>query len=107
MTEILLQSFIVIGLGIMIYLVARALPRIDDNDLEAPARRAGDNRLTLYLEKIDVWLKSFLEKFLRRLRLVIFKVDNALSERLKKLKGTPSKETAFPGETKNGNGSQS
>jgi hypothetical protein len=105
MAEIILQSLIVVGLGVMIYLVARALPRVDDSVLEKSARTIGYNRLTLYLEKVDVWLKFFLEKFLRRSHLIILKIDNAVSERLKKLKGVSSKETMFPAEMKEGNGS--
>jgi hypothetical protein len=105
MAEIILESLMVIAIGIIIYLIARALPRIDDTNLEVSARKIENNRINFYLEKIDAWFKFFMEKFLRRLRLTILKVDNVVGEKLKKLKNSSVKEPGFSEETKTDNSS--
>lgn len=83
-----------IGLGIMIYLVGRAVPRVSDDassrSLIKTIRPFGD----LTLEKVDLALNSFLEKTLRKAKLLILRLDNAISgylDKVKKINGADRK----------------
>ena len=91
MYTFILQIALMVGLGTMIYLIARAVPRIGDT-LEA-AEKIPQNRLdkfiaSLPLEKIDVIFSAFTEKLLRKARLLLMKWDNFLSGHLNKFKKT-------------------
>ena len=83
-----------IGLGIMIYLVGRAVPRVSD-DVSRPLIKTLRPFGGLTLEKIDLALNSFLEKTLRKAKLLILRLDNAISGYLDKIK----KLTALTGKT--------
>jgi hypothetical protein len=97
MTSFILQSLMMLSLGVVLYLLARALPRIDDSELNPPVRNIHHQRLTAYLEKIDGWINYFLERFLRKLRLFLMKLDNTVSQKLGKFKKDAlAKETGFP-----------
>lgn len=106
MVNFILQILMMLGLGAILYLMARALPRIDDSEFNPPPHSASSHRLTVYLEKIDEWVNFFLEKFFRKLRLVILKLDNIVSQKLGKLKKETPKETGFPTEQTNGSKTQ-
>ena len=73
-----------ISLGTILYLVARTLPRIDGepSGKENILDRLANSEIP---EKVDAVLNSFLGKFLRRLKILLMKVDNFVSERLKKI----------------------
>ena len=80
----IIDLVIVVALGTILYLIARVLPRISDksntdSELKTP-------RALVYLEKADRKLKKNSEKFLRRVRVIILKFDNHLSNRLSKFK---------------------
>ena len=82
-----------VALGAMIYLFVRSLPRVaEENSAE---HRGIIDRLAAseFPEKIDAALTGFLAKFLRKLKVVLLKIDNALTAWLKKVKN---------GEEKNG-----
>ncbi len=86
MYNFILQIAIMIGLGTMVYLIGRATPRIGD---EIP-RQSGakfDHLLnSLRLEKFDVVLGNFLEKFLRKIKLILMQMDNITSNYLNKVR---------------------
>jgi len=103
MVKFILQTVILISLGIILYLAARTLPRISEEDTSA-ASTPQPHRFTIHLEKIDEWLKFFLEKFLRRMRVLIMKIDNIVSGWLNRFKKEPQKEAGFGGEDKKENG---
>lgn len=90
MYNFILQTVIVLALGAMIYLVARALPRLPEEPRAGSAERAPDflERLIgrLPLKKLDAATGSFLEKFLRRLRLFVLKFDNWIHQSITKVK---------------------
>lgn len=77
-----------LSLGTMVYLIARAAPRISDEI--APASTIGvklDHILVvLHLEKLDVHLNNFLEKILRKTKLFVLKIDNSISNYLDHIK---------------------
>ena len=101
MYNFILQTVIVVALGAMIYLVARALPRVPAPPAAgeaAPRIRTADilERLMarLPLQKLDAATSSFLEKFLRRVRLIVLKFDNWIHASIKKVKAANGSATS-------------
>jgi len=70
----------------MIYLVARAVPRVGDDITGAPAGSFDKLMAAIPLDKIDAAFGIFLEKFLRRVRLFLLSVDNIIGGYLNKLR---------------------
>lgn len=88
MYDLILQLAVFLSLGAMIYLVSRALPRINDIEVEAktPLARFDSFLAKLPLEKLDVIFGSFLEKFLRRFRVGVLRLDNWLNYKINQVK---------------------
>ena len=86
MYNFVLQILMFSSLGLIIYLFARAVPRV--GEAEAPRGSGFFDKLMakLPMAKIDKSLDSFFAKFLRKLRVVIMKLDNFINHRLGKLK---------------------
>ncbi len=84
-TDILMVSF-----SAVLYLMVRALPRVTE---EPPAKTGFLDRLahSQLPEKLDAALNGFLLKFLRKVKIVILKIDNLLASHLQQIK---SKENA-------------
>jgi len=83
----ILQTIVMVSLGTMIYLVARAMPRVTETAKTEPAKDYFDELMKkLPLEKADMLATLWTEKFLRKLKIVILKLDNFLSKHLKNLK---------------------
>ncbi|MEK7658022.1 MAG: hypothetical protein AAB366_02435 [Patescibacteria group bacterium] len=90
MYNFILQIIIMISLGAMIYLIARAAPRVGDSE-ESFEKFSYTNRLDQLIAKIpfdevDAALSVSVEKLLRKLKLFLLKWDNLLSEHIKKIK---------------------
>ncbi len=100
MLNFILNTIVLLSLGIIIYLFARALPRVNDADGEVKPLRP--HWLTVYLEKTDVWLDARSEKILRRLKIWVLKLDNWVSQKLNKFKKAEPKETIIPLENNGG-----
>lgn len=99
MLKFILDIIVVISLGAILYLFARTLPRISEVADDTLASRIRTHRLSMYVEKVDEWLKVFFEKFLRRAKVWILKLDNTVSDRLNRFKKGP-KELQFTEEEK-------
>lgn len=87
MYDFLLQTSFFVSLGIVIYLLARAVPRVHESGdvVHAPGRF--DRLLSkLPLQKIDARLNVFLEKFLRRAKVILMKFDNSINYHLGRLR---------------------
>lgn len=86
MLQFFLTNVLLVSLGAMLYLIARTMPRIEEE--ESPERTGILDRwlASEMPERIDAVLNASLEKFLRKLKIALLKVDNALNERLKKMK---------------------
>ena len=86
MYDLILQIIVFGSLGLVIYLMARALPRISDN-ATAPRGPGFFDRLMakVPMAEIDQNINSFLAKFLRKLKVVVMKVDNFINHRLGKI----------------------
>ncbi len=82
----------------MVYLAARALPRVGEQVLPSRTAKYFDELVKkIPLEKIDVFLSSLAEKLLRKSKILILKVDNKVTFYLNKFKsGTNGKEIAKP-----------
>ncbi len=84
-----------LALGVVLYLMARALPRVDDT--ETTSDKVPElHWFTPILEKIDERLKRFLERSFRRLKVVILKLDNFVSGKLNKFKKEEPREISLP-----------
>ncbi len=76
---------LMLSLGTIIYLMARAVPRVGD-ELSKPAGKFDRWLNSLRLEKFDIILNNFLEKALRNAKLILMKLDNFVNEYLDKIK---------------------
>jgi len=79
-----------VSLGAILYLVARSLPRIEENQ---DGQKTGilDRWASSEIpERIDAVLNGFVEKLLRKLKVILLKVDNSLAKHIKKVKPGPN-----------------
>jgi len=108
--EFVITNILMVSLGTILYLVVRALPRIDEEP--ATEKKGIFERLVTseIPEKVDAAINSFLVKVLRRIKVLILKIDNSISSRLKKIKSEENGGAAKPiidfkeitGQNKNG-----
>ena len=79
-------SILMLSLSAVLYLMVRALPRITE---EPNAEQWGllDRWAHSHIpEKVDAALNGFFLKFLRKLKILVLKMDNGLSSHLEKVK---------------------
>jgi len=82
------QILLMVGIGGVVYLFARAAPRIDDTLEQKEKDKTGQLLSKIPIEKIDTALSNFWEKLLRRLRVSLLRIDNFLISRLNKMKSS-------------------
>lgn len=92
MADFILQLIIFVSFGIIIYVAARVLPRIPEE--EGTSEPSKNFLSTIAAHKVDLAIASFLEKALRRTRLTVLRFDNTLNSYIGKVKS----------HTANGNG---
>lgn len=90
MISFALNLILMAALGAILYLVARTLPRISETP-EGNGRNGKMKLLERWVvseipEKVDEWLSDFLIKTLRKLKVVLMKVDNNLTSHLRRIK---------------------
>ena len=79
MFDFILQISIIISLAAIIYLLARAVPRVRDEDLITATESYFEKLIVkIPIHKIDSWFGAAVAKFLRRLRVIVLKLDNLL-----------------------------
>ena len=67
----------------MIYLLARSVPRVKDEEAVISGHNYFDQIFSkIPISKIDAWFNMFLAKFLRRLRIIVLKLDNLLHRKI-------------------------
>lgn len=87
MYNFILQIAVVLSLGAIIYLLARAAERTSGVARVNREPNQFDKFVAkLPLAEIDAFLNSFFGKFLRKSKVVVMKVDNLLNEYINKLK---------------------
>ncbi len=86
MFQFIVTDIFMLAIGAVFYLMARALPRIEEEP--ASQRKNFFDRLAHsdVPEKVDVALNNFLLKFLRRVKILTLKVDNGLSKMMHRIK---------------------
>ena len=89
MYDFILRIALVISLSAMIYLLARVVARVKDEDFTHSEEDFIDKWLAqIPVAKIDNWLHLTAAKFLRRLRVIVLKFDNLLHGYLMRIKKT-------------------
>ena len=73
-----MQLILMISLAVVVYLMAIAVPRVEENG----EKQNGGSSTNLHLEKLDALLAKGKDKALRRLKVVIMKTDNFISRQL-------------------------
>jgi hypothetical protein len=88
MAMFIFTSILMVSLSAVLYLMVRALPRIAEDPAAETEKHGLLDRWahSQIPEKVDVALNGFLLKFLRRVRVIVLKIDNALSRHLQKVK---------------------
>jgi len=94
MYNFILQILIMFSLGAIIYLIARVAPRVGDIE-ESFKKEIFHQKLDKLIarvpsEKMDVFFIVNLEKTLRKMKLLLMKWDNLLTNHLRKLKKSGS-----------------
>ena len=75
-----------VSLAIIIFLMARALPRISETEIANIPKSKNSWWSSFPFEKIDAAVESFLEKILRKIKLILMRTDNTVSKQLNKFK---------------------
>ena len=78
MYELILQLVLMASLAVIVYLMALAVPRVNDSD----GKGNGSDNSPLPLDKIDTLLNGLKDKILRRVKIVLMKTDNLISKQL-------------------------
>lgn len=87
MYNFVLQMVMMLSLGTMVYLAARALPRVGERVVpSSPAQYVDKLVKKIPVEKLDLFLSAVLEKMLRKSKILILKVDNRVTFYLNKFK---------------------
>lgn len=81
MANLILELIATISLAIIVYLMAAAVPRIEEDQEGKPVQR-----VSLPLEKLDNFLLRVKDKLLRRTKVLVMKADNFISKQLKSKK---------------------
>jgi len=84
--KFILEIVMVSCLGFVVYLFARAMPRIDDTHALSPDNKTKGDIISPYLEKADEWIMTVFEKFLRRAKIWVLRMDNLVNEQLNRFK---------------------
>ena len=82
-----LQLIMMFSLGVVVYILASAIPRIEDES-ETDRRQGVLDTLVhkIPLDRIDNYLNLFLQKMFRRIKIFLMKMDNFVTERLDRFK---------------------
>lgn len=83
MLAYILNTIILISLGVVVYLSARALPRISDREFYES--EIDEHWIVGYVERLDGVVKIHTEKALRRLRTIILRADDTVSKKLEQV----------------------
>ena len=85
MIYLILELALMLGLGAVVYLIAIAAPRVQDDQHfgDHPMKSWAKN---LPLERIDIFIAGLTDKTLRRIKVWILKADNFVSKHLNKHK---------------------
>ncbi|PIR86987.1 MAG: hypothetical protein COU11_03150 [Candidatus Harrisonbacteria bacterium CG10_big_fil_rev_8_21_14_0_10_49_15] len=88
MLDFVIQMAFMASLAVIVYMLARAMPRVAEQFWEEDQPKSSLDRFLerIPLERIDIALHQILIKMLRKSKIVILKIDNAINEYLEQLK---------------------
>lgn len=85
MAQFILTNIFLISVGTVIYMMVRALPRIDGAETSERKPTLIERWVNSGIpEKLDAITSSYAGKLLRKLKVVVLRLDNYLTEKLKK-----------------------
>lgn len=87
MWQFVFTNLFMISLGTILYLVARSLPRISGEDESRKPNLLERWIMSDIPHKMDRTVNAYAGKLFRRLRIYVMRMDNFLTERLKKMNG--------------------
>lgn len=96
MYNFILQVIMILSLGAVVFIATRALPRLTDVTGDKPRRANLFDRAIIRripLDKLDTRAHFFMEKFLRKVKLLIMKTDNYVDDRIVRLKKSKNGKT--------------
>ncbi len=79
MYDFVVHIVLVGSLAMMIYLLARALPRVTDDNGVMPAGFFDKMVEKLPLQRLDLIISAFFEKILRKMKILVSKFDNMIN----------------------------
>ena len=86
MFQFIITDIVMLSLGTLLYIVARSLPRIEEDRSEPKAHSLVDRLIHSEVpHKIDMALNAYAGKFFRKLKVFLMRLDNYLTEKLKKI----------------------
>jgi len=89
MFSLIVQIALMASLAVIVYMLARALPRVVEESVEQEPQNAMDRFVRrIPLEKLDIAIQNFFINLLRKTRLLVSKFDNLLNEYIRSLKKT-------------------
>ncbi len=86
MLEFIFTTILMLCLGTVLYVTVRALPRIE----EVPAGEGEKGAFERWAhsdfpERIDAAFSGFMLKFLRRMKIIVLRIDNTIAKSLRKV----------------------
>jgi Na+/phosphate symporter len=91
MSLFILELVFFVSFAVIVFLFIRKLPYISDVVLHSPQKK--DFSRYQWIDKIDRKLIELLSKWLRRIKLVVMRLDNYVSNHIEKIKQRHSSET--------------
>lgn len=89
MLQFFITTIFMLSLGTVLYVLVRSLPRIDEEPSGASEQGPFERWIASEIpERIDQTVNAFMDKFLRKLKIFLLKVDNSLTNRLQKIKSS-------------------
>ncbi|HNW96369.1 MAG TPA: hypothetical protein PLQ44_00450 [Candidatus Paceibacterota bacterium] len=106
MFSLIPQIILLLCFGLIIWLIIKNLPKIKDEEGKAEHNIEGESSLNkkrkfihrIPIEKIDAKVNGFLEKALRRSRIILMRIDTYLQKHLDTLKSHSKPKSIFKGD---------
>lgn len=86
MYDFFLQTVFMASLAGVVYLISRGVPRISESEESKSSFFSKSFSSPIFLEKVDGFISSLLEKILRKLKVFLMRVDNVISGYINKVK---------------------
>ncbi len=85
MIQFILTTVLMASLGTMLYLVARSLPRVEEEEISGKPGFLDKLSSSEIPEKLDAAFNNFIAKSLRKTKVVLLKIENFVNDKLKKV----------------------